>query len=764
MKTLFSGNYIAKTWLEDRLHERENNPVGVYTDKSSSNFLRLDDNVTINALDDIIESSKLVYGPYGGWYGESIGSIELQDVSDDMIFAKSKDGHSYLMAQRYDHTVDDAVLTMIKQYTKFISEFRNTKSSKDGTTSLAILSASLAKSVLMARVNNRKDKEKYMQVPLSVESYMFNMLSEEGTKLVDKYRYRTYDPEKREYTENGFEYNLSAIKTTVDSNPLLVDGFEKLMKRVQEDDIDVTSAFIGQIANRRGDSAFEIEVKQGIKMRAEPLNNAFSSYSERLSPVFILQGNISPEHKEIFERAFTKWLKTLVNQVNPVNGKSFFDPTDDYRLFGQPMFLMTAPNGVLKDIIFDLHKTGIKLDNTQDQSGARISVRPLFMHLYTDSIFADRYTDIKEILGDNVIDLTMIDRFIASEAMKNGVKYIDPVKGTKIEAVPFEKVYEADFYMFPSLDLLELTYKKFKPLTYTKLWDDYKDFEANFAEGNMVEVDKTAEIVEDTAEKFLCINSYDGNSFYLAPTEDSQIATMKVVKQNLDKEIKNSKSSLSRDDNFVRRVEALSSVSIYPIIYARTNDEATLMQTLYEDAIGVFASVHVHGVMPGGNIGFIKFFNEFSENVLKRVDEEFIKPMNLKENHRYIKFLKTLLVSIKYAYGELFINLFPSRDEGLQRLADLRTFNKKNPDKFILAYDIIRGEYNNRVFEAAQTTIDNFYCALSFTKDLLDLKTIKFKPGHASAHPQYRIVDGGPLHPRNKEIAPKVNKLNKLEK
>ena len=76
------------------------------------------------------------------------------------------------MAQRYDHTVDDAVLTMIKQYTKFISEFRNTKSSKDGTTSLAILSASLAKSVLMARVNNRKDKEKYMQVPEKVKIFL----------------------------------------------------------------------------------------------------------------------------------------------------------------------------------------------------------------------------------------------------------------------------------------------------------------------------------------------------------------------------------------------------------------------------------------------------------------------------------------------------------------------------------------------------------------------------------------------------------------
>ena len=48
--------------------------MGVYTEKNVSNFFRMNDVVTINALDDIIESSRLVYGPHGGLYGESIGS------------------------------------------------------------------------------------------------------------------------------------------------------------------------------------------------------------------------------------------------------------------------------------------------------------------------------------------------------------------------------------------------------------------------------------------------------------------------------------------------------------------------------------------------------------------------------------------------------------------------------------------------------------------------------------------------------------------
>jgi hypothetical protein len=116
------------------------------------------------------------------------------------------------------------------------------------------------------------------------------------------------------------------------------------------------------------------------------------------------------------------------------------------------------------------------------------------------------------------------------------------------------------------------------------------------------------------------------------------------------------------------------------------------------------------------------------------------------------------------AYSELFINLFPSREEGNQRYRELKSFAKNNPDKFMYAFDIVREEFNDKVFEAAQTTVDNFYAAMSFTKDLLDLKTIKYKPGHNATYPMYRIVDGGPLHIRNKELKPKENHLNSLEK
>ena len=72
MKYELIGNYITKSYLEKRNKERASSPNGLYTEEPVSNFFKMKDNITINALDDIIESSRLVYGPNGGLYGESI--------------------------------------------------------------------------------------------------------------------------------------------------------------------------------------------------------------------------------------------------------------------------------------------------------------------------------------------------------------------------------------------------------------------------------------------------------------------------------------------------------------------------------------------------------------------------------------------------------------------------------------------------------------------------------------------------------------------
>lgn len=762
MKKPITGSRILRTWLSRRESERSSNPVGVYTEKNVSNFFRMNDVVTINALDDIIESSRLVYGPHGGLYGESIGSLEFNDVSDDMVFMKSKDGHNYLLAQRYDHTVDDAILTMIKQYTKFIAEFRNKKSSKDGTTSLALLSANLAKFVLMARDNNKDDKDKFMQVPLSVETYIMNLLTEVGSSLVDKYRYETYNPTTKEYNENGYDYNLSAIKTTVDNNPILVNEFKKLMDKNKELKIDITSAFIGQIAFRTGEPDLQIEVKNGIKMRVEPVGNAFTSYEEMTSPLFILEGGIRADHKYIFKKMFVDWLTKLANQINQATGKSFFDFKHEVATLGQPVFLCTVVNDTLKQIITEIHHEGIRIMSTEGQIEQNF-LRPIFMRLFTDEIFEDRYQDIKTIMPDNVVSLTDIDRYITTEIINKGKRYYDEKTGVaNKEPFPYNTV-AMDLDLFPNIDLPTLSFHKFLTLEYTKPWNAF-DGENNVLNGVNVIIKENPVIDAKSALKFLCISAYDGNSLYVAPSDDEQVKAMIELRNAFSTELNNSRSSLAHDDGFLKRVDALSTVSIYPTIYGRTNDERTLMQTLYEDAIGVFASVHTYGVMPGGNVGFIKFFKEFETEAFNRFKTEFIEKLELKPGHKYIKFFNTIVASIKMAYSELFINLFPSREEGNQRYRELKSFAKNNPDKFMYAFDIVREEFNDKVFEAAQTTVDNFYAAMSFTKDLLDLKTIKYKPGHNATYPMYRIVDGGPFHIRNKELKPKENHLNSLEK
>ena len=735
MKYELIGNYITKSYLEKRNKERASSPNGVYTEDPVSNFFKMKDNITINALDDIIESSRLVYGPNGGLYGESIGSLEIQDVTDDMIFMKSKDGHNYLANQRYDNSVDDAVLTMIKGYTNFIAEFRNKKSSKDGTTSLAILSALMAKNMLMARVVNDDSDNKFMRVPLSIENAVYQTIYNVGMELVDKNRFKCYDVEKREYLPNGFDLALKAISTTVDNNYQILGEFKRIMEKNVQLKEDLSQAFLADLTYRKGDPRLEIELKSGINMRAEPIDNSFTSYPDMVCPTFIFQGAVSPKNVNIFEKTLNDWLYHLVNQVDPETGFSYFDPNSVERKLYQPVIILTRKNEAILGIIKRIYQYGIK---------------PLFLFLSTEEVFADRYEDIKKILSETIVNINDIDRFITTQLKERGAAFKDGL-GRNIDKAFSLSDYSLPESVFPTINLEEMKAFKLAELTYTQPWDIAKG-EENYEAGSKVIVSDSSEGVYD-GDKHIMISSYDGNSLYVSPLNDEQTSRMIDIKIELQKAVDDSKSTLSVDEYFLRRVEALSSVSIYPVVYSRTSDEANLFKTMYEDALGVFISTHVYGVMPGGNISFIKFADEFKSKVKETLNEYFkgIIP-KYTEEHKYAKFTNAFIDSILSAYEELFIALFTDRKEGIEKLDLLKEFNKENPTEFIKGYDLVRDEINSEVFEAAQTTVDNFYAALSFTKDILDLKTLKFKRGHGANQLGYRIIDGGPFHRRNKEL------------
>ena len=753
MKYELIGNYITKSYLEKRNKERQSSPNGIYTEEPVSNFFKMKDNITINALDDIIESSRLVYGPNGGIYGESIGSLEIQDVTDDMIFMKSKDGHNYLANQRYDNSVDDAMLTMIKGYTNFIAEFRNKKSSKDGTTSLAILSAFMAKNMLMARVVNDEDSDKFMRVPLSIENAVYQAIYNVGMELVDSNRFKCYDSEKREYLPGGFDLALKAISTTVDNNYQILGEFKKIMDKNIQLKEDLSQAFLADLTYRKGDPRLEIELKSGINMRAEPIDNTFTSYPDMVCPTFIFQGAVSPKNVNIFEKTLNDWLYRLVNQVDPETGYSYFDPNSINRKLYQPVIILTRKNEAILGVIRRMYQYGIRVENVSQPEEGKApvnSIKPLFLFLTTEDVFADRYEDIKKILSETIVNINDIDRYITTQLKEKGVAFKDGL-GRSIDKAFSVSDYSLPETVFPSLNLEEMKAFTLEKLTYTQPWDIAKG-EENFEAGSKVIVDKDNKGVYD-GDKHIMISSYDGNSLYVSPINDEQTSRMIDIKIELQKAVDDSKSSLSVDEYFLRRVEALSSVSIYPVIYARTPDESNLFKTMYEDALGVFISTHVYGVMPGGNISFIKLADKFKSKVKETLDEYFKGTIpKYDEKHRYSKFFNTWVDSILSAYEELFIALFIDRNEGIEKLDLLKEFSKENPDDFIKGYDLVRDEINSEVFEAAQTTVDNFYAALSFTKDVLDLKTLKFKRGHGANQLGYRIIDGGPLHKRNKDL------------
>lgn len=744
---------ILQKYIEKRKEEREKNPIGVYTpDVNDSNFIAMNDNRTICALDDIIEKAKCVYGPYGGIFGEVAMDAQVSDMADDHMFSKSKDGHNYFMNISYDNTIDDVLLIMIKQYTKYIAGYRNRSTSKDGTTSLALLAAQLGKNALMARIVDPIG----MRIPTTVENWMFDTIHNVTAEVVENNRIETYDVDTRTYKENGFNRCMDAIKTTVDNNAIMTRAFKELMTKCEKEKIDIPSANIGATIYKAGNPNLEFDVEVGINMRAFPLDKGnLTAFTENTSMTFILEGGISPEHKHLFKELFSKWIVNLVNVRDETN-EAIFGMYHPNR-YHAPVFLCTTPNDTLKEILLDIRAAGVPIQHGNGRDIERI--KPIFMQLYSSDEFEDRYDDIRAVLKDNIISLSNLDKYYTTKIKEAGLSYFNP-DGTPLRPFVAKDLsvlndpYALEGILFPTIvpDKHQVVFLRDLEMV-GGAWDAYHR-EENFHKGVKVQVVENPHI--KSLDNFITTTNFNGVTFTCTLTSEDQLNAFKERRDLLVNLDESTSKVLGNDLHLKRRLEAFSGATITPMIYHRTGDEATLLQTLYEDAIGVFASVHIYGVMPGGNIAIIKLFNTIRANCMVKLNE-FAETLGLDTDHRYCKYFNTILECILQAYIELFTMLFESRERGREVLANLVHINnimhpELSKEGFEYAYDVVREDYRIGVFEAAQTTIDNFFGALSFTKDLLQLKTIKLKRGHYINQPQYRIVDGGPFHVRNKEL------------
>ena len=142
---------------------------------------------------------------------------------------------------------------------------------------------------------------------------------------------------------------------------------------------------------------------------------------------------------------------------------------------------------------------------------------------------------------------------------------------------------------------------------------------------------------------------------------------------------------------------------------------------LWDDALGVFTSVHAFGVMPGANTWFIKRYDVFEEkfesnliHVLRQIvkNEELVKT--------YVKHGMALTKCIFDAYLEAYSYL--DRNGYNERIHDYAA--EQGHEDLFKVYNVITGVYDSTVLEATRTTADVFIGAIAVAFDLIELKRI----------------------------------------
>ena len=220
----------------------------------------------------------------------------------------------------------------------------------------------------------------------------------------------------------------------------------------------------------------------------------------------------------------------------------------------------------------------------------------------------------------------------------------------------------------------------------------------------------------------MLLSNYDGQSLSLVPPTDELIARANAKRTEL-LELKKSLADTAMEDNMIpERLAFFSSCTIKPIISARSKDEYSQMFSLYEDALGVFQSVHKHGVMPGGNTFLLKHQDEFHNEFDKLVEEYLTAVKNEDKKTLYREFAKNVSSAVISGYIETLKIL--TRDD-YETVVKGVSYDEEIQKDTLLSYDIVTGEWNKNVLEASRTTADVFASSVAMMKDMLQLKRIK---------------------------------------
>lgn len=690
----------------------------------NSNFPEINAVTKIHALDAIINHAKDVCGPYGGIYGD-LTPVEMMGgaVVKDSFYTKSKDGYSFFKTLKFGHRHAETVKVSIAQLGKYIASYEG-ETSRDGTTSVAVVGCGAAKGLLI----NRLDKP---QIPSTWTNIVFDILSECGSEIIEKYKVPIY--KDSHYLGDGKKFAINAISTTVDGNGLFIEAFENLMNEA-DGKYDLKEAFKSSLTRKNGAPRLELDIIPGIKFRAQCLNENFAGgFLRERTSVFILDGFISRHQAVTFKHHLMQWLVNLLQVVGP-DRKSIYDPTGAIKM-APPLLIVTRTPDYIQRLFEEIMSTGIKVLS----GNSWIVIHPKIMIGNNVEGQEVHFNDMREVFSENVIDLDLMNQYMKAKRttpMEPDVENGGLIKNTGATEIDLSP-------LFPKMTQTGDAFEKSEI-----------EIEGAFDRSRGDKQDLTILGLRKTVfstKAIMIESSYDGVAMYLTPETDDQLRRVKEKRELLFK-MRDSFDPNSMEATTVHdRIAFFSGLSIKPTIYSRGDDEYQQMFSIYEDALGVFESIHLNGVMCGSNSFMLKHIQELSESYFNRVNE-FMDRMKIENDDirfRYTEFARDILDSVLFGYQTVLQIL---TGEDYETVLDEYLNNEDVKNNTLKTYNVVTGDWSEKIVEAARTTADVFVGALAIAKDMLMLKRIRIVPEAGDHIYITRSNEELPLHTKYKTM------------
>lgn len=656
-----------------------------------SNFIPLGDRSKIYALDTILDITKSVFGPYGGLYAKFSKATQ----SDDSNVIKSKDGNGFFRELLLYPDFANTILHLMRQKTDYISNLK-TDTSKDGTTSLTMISSAISKLLLTNRILGKFD------FPSTVYNIMFDTVLSEGSKIIDKYKSLVYDDKTNSFINDGETTILNAINTTVNNNPIFYNAYKDLIEQAKKSNSNILDMqFEKAPLFREDEPGLELKLYEGISAVIKDLNKMNSkSYIANNQLLVIFDGFVELNFiSDIYLRMLYSFLH-----------KRIFELADQTGAEGVVCIFNRTPENLI-NLLKSENEAGYITCPKTTNLDSRFHGRTLKFRacVFDDTnIGRERFEDILEIFSDSVIDLTYFNDYVKNYLAKNYLSKVDKLSdiNTNIQDMDIANIQRS----FGSKESIN---------RFINLNENYRPLEIlfGFSNDNLERISSKG-IFKYNPDKMLVdvkFNGYDMNILFKnIETSEKAKAKYKELKDVFD----SIESINVNTDELEYRMRCLSSYRLQPIIYARTPDEREELMALLLDSQGVFISTMVHGVHGGGNTLIIKHQDELMENSIRVFRESLKDKISDSKLNSYIEGLKVLVNSIIEGYKLVykFILKYESEEEYNSIIENYKN-EYKNDTR--VTYNVITGLYSDKIIEAAKTTMDVFSCGLSVAKDIL---------------------------------------------